>query len=65
MNKPLAKAKGFLAQIELKHNFYAMVTEVHSNGAVTRPDCGPVSWDELYKDKGLGVTVLQETIVVD
>lgn len=31
-----------------KNDFYAMVTEVYSDGVVTRPDCGPVSWDELY-----------------
>ena len=32
-----------------KNDFYAMVTEVYSNGVVTRPACGMVSWDELYK----------------
>ena len=31
-----------------KNNFYAMVTEVYNDGIVTRPDCGIVSWDELY-----------------
>lgn len=32
----------------VKCDFYAMVTEVYDNGVVTRPDCGLVSWDELY-----------------
>ena len=32
----------------IKGDFYAMVTEVYSNGVVTRPDCGLVLWSELY-----------------
>ena len=32
-----------------KYGFYAMVTEVYDNGVVTRPDCGIVSWGELYE----------------
>lgn len=32
----------------VKGGFYAMVTEVYDNGVVTRPDCGLVSWSELY-----------------
>ena len=31
-----------------KNDFYAMVTEVYNNGVVTRPDCGIVTWSELY-----------------
>ena len=32
----------------IKGGFYAVVTEVYSNGVVTRPDCGIVTWSELY-----------------
>ena len=32
----------------IKCGFYATVTEVYDNGVVTRPDCGLVSWSELY-----------------
>ena len=32
----------------VKGGFFAMVTEVYGNGVVTRPDCGLVSWDEVY-----------------
>ena len=32
----------------IKGDFYAMVTEVYNNGVVTRPDCGIVTWSELY-----------------
>lgn len=32
----------------IKDDFYAMVTEVYNNGVVTRPDCGIVTWSELY-----------------
>lgn len=32
----------------VKGGFFAMVTEVYNNGVVTRPDCGLVSWDEVY-----------------
>ena len=32
-----------------KHNFCAMVVEVYSDGIVTRPDWGIVTWDELCK----------------
>ena len=32
----------------IKGDFYATVTEVYSNGVVTRPDCGLVTWSELY-----------------
>ena len=32
----------------VKGGFYAMVTEVYDNGVVTRPDCGLVTWSELY-----------------
>lgn len=32
----------------VKGGFFAMVTEVYGFGVVTRPDCGLVSWDELY-----------------
>ena len=32
----------------VKGGFYAMVTEVYGNGVVTRPDCGLVSWSEVY-----------------
>ena len=32
----------------VKGGFFAMVTEVYGNGVVTRPDCGLVSWSEVY-----------------
>ena len=32
----------------IKCGFYATVTEVYDNGVVTRPDCGLVTWSELY-----------------
>ena len=32
----------------VKGGFFAMVTEVYGNGVVTRPDCGIVTWSELY-----------------
>ena len=32
----------------IKGGFYATVTEVYGNGVVTRPDCGIVTWSELY-----------------
>ena len=32
----------------VKGGFYATVTEVYDNGVVTRPDCGLVTWSELY-----------------
>ena len=32
----------------IKGDFYAIVTEVYNNGVVTRPDCGIVTWSELY-----------------
>ena len=31
-----------------KRGLYAIVTEVYDNGVLTRPDCGLVTWSELY-----------------